>query len=137
MATILQVMEGIEARLATIEGLQYSEYVPDQVNPPHAFVGVPEIPDYDETFGRGVYRVAPTITVLTSAALDRVGQRALAEFANPSGTKSIPAAIDADRTLGSVVDDCKVTGFRPLNVEEVGVIGYYGGEFQLDVLARV
>lgn len=134
--TILQIMEGIETRLKTIAGLRVTEYIADQINPPQAIIGVPDIPEYRTTFGRGRFGLEPEVTVLVSAALDRVGQRALAEFANVTGAKSIPAAIEADRTLGGVVEECFVLSFRVLGFEEVGAIGYYGGVFQLKTVAK-
>lgn len=133
--TILQIMQGIETRLATISGLRTRDISPDQISPPCAIVGVPPIPEYRATFGRGRFRLAPTVTVLTSAALDRAGQQKLAGYADPTGTQSIAAAIEADRTLGGIVEECHVIDFRPLGREEVGLIGYYGGEFTLHVMA--
>lgn len=135
-ATIEQIMQGIETRLATISGLRVSDTTPDQINPPQAFVGVPNIPNYHGTMGRAKFPIEPTVTVLVSATLDRVGQLKLASYANPTGDSSIVAAIEADRTLGGIVDDCIVDSFRPLGLEEVGLIGYYGGVFALRVIAR-
>ncbi|GGK32144.1 hypothetical protein GCM10010124_26170 [Pilimelia terevasa] len=133
--TILQVMQGIEARLNTITGLRVSDIAPDQINPPAAVVGVPAVPAYHATMGRGRFQLAPTVTVLVSAGLDRVGQHKLAGYANPTGALSVVAAVEADKTLGGVVDDCHVVGFRPLGLEEIGLIGYYGGVFELRVIA--
>lgn len=133
--TIAAVMTGIETRLATIAGLRLTEYTPDQVNPPQAFVGVPPVPNYHQTMGRGRFTLEPTVTVLVSAALDRVGQLALAEYANPTGPKSVVTAVEADKSLGGVVEDCIVVDFRPFGLQEVGVIGYFGGVFNLRVIA--
>lgn len=134
--SILQIMEGIEARLATISGLRVVEYVADQITPPQAVVGVPPISSYHTTMQRGRFTIDPTITVFTSASLDRVGQRALAEYANPTGEKSVIAAVEADQTLGGAAENVVVLSFEPLGLETVGVIGYYGGVFTLRVTAR-
>lgn len=128
-------MLGIEARLATIAGLRVSEIIPDQINPPAAIVGVPPIPNYRIAMGKGAYELAPTVTVLVSAALDRVGQLQLAGYADPTGASSIITAIEGDRSLGGAVADCVVESFRPIGLEEVGVIGYYGGVFTLKCIA--
>lgn len=130
-STIEQIMLGVETRLQTISGLRASEIVPDQINPPHALVGVPPIPNYRLAMGRGSYELGLTVTVLVSSAVDRVGQLALAGYASITGPTSIPLAIEGDRTLGGVVSDCIVTSFRPLGLDEVGVISYYGGVFDL------
>lgn len=133
-ATIEQVMQAIETRLATISGLRVNDVAPDQINPPAAFVGVPPIPNYRLTMGRARYSITPTITVLTSASWDRAGQLKLASYANPTGASSIPAAVEGDRTLGGIADECLVDDFAPLGMEEVGLIGYYGGRFSLRVI---
>lgn len=132
--TIRQIMQGIEARLATISGLRTSEFLPDQVTPPHAVVGIPSVANYHGPFARD-FRLDSTVTVLVSSVSDRAGQLNLADYADPTGAKSILAAIEADQTLGSVVSNCIVTGFRPLWLQEVGLIGYYGGVFDLQVTA--
>lgn len=133
--TIAAVMRGIEERLETIDGLRVSDVSPDQINPPAAIVGVPPIERYHLTMGRGKFEISPTITVLVSAALDRIGQLKLAAYANPTGPESIVVALEGDKTLGGVVDSCHVIDFRPLGMEDVGLIGYYGGVFTLAVYA--
>jgi hypothetical protein len=135
LATLEQIMQGIETRLATIAGLRVSDTVPGQINPPQAIVGVPTVDQY--VTGLNPHQrptLAPTITVLVSSAVDRVGQLALAAYADPVGDRSIPAAIAADPSLGGIVGGCQVTRFDPLNYEEVGLIGYFGGRFTLRVL---
>lgn len=128
------VMDGLESRLATISGLRVSDVVPDQINPPAAFVGVPPITDYHGSMRMGTTRLEMPVWVFVSAALDRIGQRALAGYASPSGPTSIRAALEAPdpdgrKTLGGVVgvQDVMVRDFRPLGREEVGLIGYFGG----------
>lgn len=133
--SVLQIMQGIEARLKTISGLRVTSYVADQINPPQAVVGVPPIESYRATMQRGRFVLQPQVYVFVSAVLDRVGQSQLAAFADVSGATSIPAAIEGDRTLGGLVEDCVVDSFRPLGMEEVGLIGYYGGVFELRVIA--
>ena len=134
--TIAAVLAGIETRLETISGLHVSDVKPGQIVPPAAVVGVPPIPDYWGSMKRGYFELEPTVMVLTSTAVDRPGQLTLAAYANPTGTSSIVAAIYGDRTLGGTVDDCYVRDFRPLGIDEVGVIGYYGGIFTLYVVAQ-
>jgi len=133
--TILQILQGIETRLETISGLRTTYYVADQINPPQAVVGVPPIESYRAAFGRGTFKLEPQVFILVGAQLDRVGQAALASYADVAGSNSIPAAIEGDRTLGGVVQECVVDSFRPLGMEEVGLIGYYGGVFDLRVFA--
>src|SRR6266508_4341859 len=127
-ATITDIMLGIESRLETIDGLRVTEYSPDQINPPAAIVGVPPIPQYRTSFGtNGMFRIEPTVTVLVSAALDRVGQLKLASYVDKTGEQSVYAAIEADKTLGLSGVECLVLSFAPLGLRDVGLLGYYGG----------
>ena len=132
--SVLDVMRGIQGRLATIDGLRVSAIAPDQITPPIAIVGVPPVESYHATMRRGRMTYDPTIYVLVSSVLDRTGQEALAAYANPTGPKSIVSAVEGDRTLGGVAETCIVRSFRPLGVEEVGQIGYYGGAFEMHVV---
>lgn len=134
-ATLAEILVGVENRLKIITGLRTGAYVPEAISPPHALVGLPPIPSYRSTMSRGIYELDLSVTVLVSAAVSRVGQMLLAEFASVTGAKSIPLAIEGDRSLGGSVSDCVVTSFRPLGLDEVGVIGYYGGVFNLKTLA--
>lgn len=133
--TIQQIMEALEERLKTIDGLQTSDFVPGQVNPPHAMVGVPDVPEFRSSMGRGVFTLEPTITVVTSKTIDRAGQHQLASYVDPASSTSIAKAVEADRRLGNTVQDCIVLSYRSLTVLEVAAIGYYGGVFNLRVIA--
>lgn len=134
--TLVQVMAGIETQLKTISGLRTDQALSDQINPPQAIIGVPDIPAYHESFGHGHFLIHPTITILVSKNYSRTGEVALASYADIAGTKSIHAALELDLTLGGVVDNCIVESFRRLSSDEVGAIGYYGGVFQLKVIAK-
>jgi hypothetical protein len=137
LASLEQITQGIEQRLSSISGLRVSDTIPGQINPPQAVVGVPAVESYQA--GLNPHErpsLNPTITVLVSSAMDRVGQLELAAYADPTGAKSIPAAIAADSSLGGVVGrgGCLVTRFDPLGIEEVGLIGFYGGRFVCRVI---
>lgn len=134
-APIIDILAGIKTRLLTIPGLRVVAYVAPQVNPPVAIVGIPPVSNYHSTMGRGKYQLEPTVTVLVSAAADEAGQQRLLAYANPTGDQSVVTAIEADRSLAGVVDDCVVDSFRPLGLEEVGAIGYFGGIWSLRVVA--
>lgn len=134
--TITQVVEAIESALETISGLRTAEYVPDQVNPPMAIVDFPGDIDYHAAFANGLFTFEPTVIILVSKVVDRVGTAALAAYASPTGTNSIKVALEADKTLGGVVDDCHVVSFRRLTAQETVDIAFYGGVFTLRVYAK-
>jgi hypothetical protein len=127
-------MLGIETRLLTIPDLNVTAESPDQITVPQAWVGVPPIPQYHATMANGRLRLSPTITIAVSRNLTRGGQLQLARFADPAGTYSVKAAIEADKTLGGVVQDCIVVDFDP-RPADVGAFGFYGGVWNLQVVA--
>jgi hypothetical protein len=132
--TIADIMRGIENALKTIPGLRVgSDGSPDQINPPAAIVGIPPVPNYHQAMRRGTVELSPTVLILISAAVSRTGQMALAEYANPTGASSVVAAIEADKTLGGLPVQAVVRSFRPLGLEEVGEVNYFGGLFTLTV----
>jgi hypothetical protein len=133
--TILQVMQAIESALNSISGLRTTEFIKDQMSPPFAMVGVPEIPDYHGAFRSGSMTISPRVYVFTSAVVDRIGQAKLSEYANPTGASSIKTALESDNTLGGVVAQVVVKSFRPLGAEEMGAFNYYGGVFDLMIVA--
>ena len=130
--TIRAVLTAIETQLATIPGLKTSDYAPGQITPPQAIILAPPI-NYLVGYGDRRPILEVQVTVLVSAALDRVGQLALADYADPDSATSIPKAIAADPRLGGVVGQCQVTSFEPLGSEDVGLLGYFGGRFTLRI----
>lgn len=135
MATVTQIVDGVETRLKTILGLNVTDYVPEQVNPPQAFVDVPGIPDYRKSFSpTGLRTIDLTVTILVSAAY--VGhQKLLLPYIDKTGSQSVYAAIEADKTLGLTNVECLVRSYQRLGLQEVGLIGYYGGVFTLTCIA--
>lgn len=134
--TIQQVLTGIKANLSTISGLRLNDYVPDQLNPPQAVVDFPGEIDYHAAFHHGLLTFEATIIILVSKVVDRAGTAALAAYASPTGTNSIHLAIEADRTLGGVVDDCYVRSFRRLNQQEIDDLTFFGGVFSVPIKAK-
>ena len=126
-------MQGIETRLKTISGLRTAAFRPDQVNPPQAYVSIPTI-NYHAAFVHGQMRIEPVVTILISKALDRVDQPLLASFMDIAGTKSIHAAIEADKTLGITGCECVVMDCREADIA-LGGINWYAGVFNLNVIA--
>lgn len=132
--TMVQIMDGLETALATIPGLRVAEYKPEAITPPQAIVGVPPI-KYHQTMGNGLVELDATVTVLTSKTYTRAGQRQLAAFADPTGTTSVRAAIEADQTLGGVVLALIVDSFDPIGESLYDTIGYFGGVFTIRIQA--
>lgn len=130
---LFAIMQGIEARLETIDGMRASPTIPDTIMPPVAIVSLPRV-NYKQGLGRSRMRMQGSVMVFTSKGWTRTGQMQLAEFAGLGTDKSVVRAIDGDRTLGGLGIDCTVSDFRELTAEEFGEIGYCGGVFTLDII---
>lgn len=138
-ATLDEIIDGIEGLLGDIEGLRVKDVVgpdlPVSGNASVALVMPPDIPSYRATMRRGTYELNVEVLVLTSADVDRVGQRKLLRFASQTGDQSIRTAIEADPTLGGTCQTSYVDSFRVLGIEQVGALGYFGGLFTIHLAA--
>lgn len=134
MPELQRVMGGLATQVAKT-GLRMTDHVPGKINPPQGVVTVPPV-DYEVDFAHSRAVLIVTVTVLVSKTMDQQGQHALAAYADVSGDKSVKAIIDANRSLGGLVDDCHVSKFRPLGITEVGHLGYFGGEFTIPISIR-
>ena len=109
-------------------------YGPDSPMTPCAIVlPAPEdFLDFDVTFdGRDDFRLV--VKALVGAQFDRTGQTRLLGYMSRSGSTSIRAAVYGDATLGGVVSDCKVAGWRGYgDIEWAGVV-YFGAEMVVEV----
>jgi len=135
MATNLpEIMDAVGVRLNSVDGLRGSGYAPDEPNPPAAFPLIPPF-NYRESMRRGTYTINLQVAVLVGAQLDRAGQKRLAGYASQTGATSIRAALEGDKTLGGLVSDLVVDSFDPNGLQDVGLVQYYGGLFNVRVIA--
>lgn len=132
MADVSEIRQGLADAMQTIHGLRTSATVPDAPRPPQAIV-MPDRIDYDLDMMRGADRFYFTIILLVSRADDRAAQTNLDAYI--TGASSIKAAVEADRTLGGVVDTCRVTQMRNYAAVSVGEVLYLGAEFDVEVIA--
>jgi hypothetical protein len=133
MADVTTIREGLATRLATITGLRSFAYIPDAVAVPCAIVGLPGI-DYLQAMRSNIVRGEFPVRVLVSRASDRAGQGALLDYMDPTGTKSVKAALDADNTLGGAASFAVLTSCKPPGVYTIGGVDYLGVEFLIDVM---
>jgi hypothetical protein len=135
--TQVQIMQAIQIRLATITGLRSRTdlFIPAQVTPPQAVIWMPVIEEYHAAFNKGLMHLTCQIHIITGTASDRAGQTALTTYTDAGGSKSVPVAIEADKTLGGVVSDCIVLRSRPTTVDEINALGYYGAILDLQIYA--
>ena len=132
--TVAQIRSGIATNLATVTDVQVLAYVLSNPTPP-AFAVFPAACDYNQAMARGLDRWTFTVQAIVSAASDQDGQKQLDTYLAPTGSTSVRAAIESDRTLGGVVDNLVVTrvsGYQ-LYADERGA--NLGAEWSVEVWA--
>jgi len=130
MASVAEIAEALADQLAQVTGLRATDYVPESLNPPAAFVNVTEIAE--GTFGYETVTVNLDLVVLVSRASARSGQGTLYEYMDPRGPKSVTAAVMSLGRDDIQVESCK---YRSLGIEEIAAYGYIGGAFETVVTA--
>lgn len=138
MSTLEQVADAIRDTIDDIDGLAVFDTPPESLHPPAAVVMPPSV-DYRQSFSAsGVCRADIDVVVLTAPAgsFTDAAFRMLWPYMDHSGTKSIFAKIEADQTLGGVVEAAMVKTFRMMSNEEVAGIGYVGGAFTIQLQWR-
>jgi hypothetical protein len=135
MPTIKDAVMGVKAALTRVEKLGVG-FDTGQVNPPYALLRAPSVTNYRAALAGQRLELEMEVVLLTSGAIDEIGTLRLLPYSSPSGANSIPLAIQNDRKLGGVVEECRVNDFRPLGMDEAGVIGYQGGVFTLAIMMR-
>lgn len=103
-ATITEVKQGLATNLATISGLRTFAYQPDQLNAPIAFSSLDNIL-FHRTMRTALTEMTFTVTVIVCKADSRSAQAQVDPYVSATGSYSVKAAIESDRTLGGKVDD--------------------------------
>lgn len=128
LATALAGVTGFDGKL-----LQSTGYAPDAIDPPWAYPAG-STGTYDETLD-GNAGVVWTLRLLTSRSEDQVGQEHLDAFLADEGPSSVKVALEADPTLGGLVDDLAVQGWDGYRMFEVAGTDYYGVELTAVIFA--
>ncbi len=134
-ATLQTILGGLAARLRTIAGLRAFDYMPEVIAPPTAIVQLPEGINYDLTFGRGADTYDLRVLLLVAKGTDRAASANLAGYLNAAGPTSVKAAVEADDTLGGLVDVANVKRARGVGSYTVAGVEYLGATFDVEVTA--
>lgn len=129
------LLDGVAAQLDAIPGLNVNAALVD-ANMPVALVSLPSVPTYYEVAGKASFGVDIAVMVFVSKAIDQVGLRTLAAFADASSATSIIQALSVDSTQGGTVDASFVSDFNGLSPAEIAHYGYVGGIWTLKCQAR-
>lgn len=131
MTTLLDVAKGLRDRLATIAGLNAYDHSAANPEFPAAVVIPPEI-DYRLAMRVGALRLDFEVLLLVGAAVHE-NQKALFEYLDWTGPRSVLRAIDAQPGLGLTGVDAKALTARPLGLEEVNAYQAFGGSIAVVV----
>jgi hypothetical protein len=134
MASITNIRSGLATRLATITGLRTAATMPDNPNPPIAIV-IPDNINFDNAFQRGMDTLTFRIFLVVGRADERTAQNSLDAYCATTGTSSIKAAIEGDKTLGGSAYNCRVTDMRNYGSVLIGEVTYLSCEFVVAVYA--
>lgn len=134
MSSVNQLAQGLADRCATISGLRCYPVMHPKPEPPAVCVQ-PVRWTYDETMD-GTWRVVFEVWAFVNAATLYTSQQSLFEYLAPSGSKSIPAAIYEDPTLGGLTAETRVLGGpRPPTETETAGGRLLGAAFEVEILA--
>lgn len=128
MGTWVEIRDGMKTRLATISGLSAYDTMPNVVADKNFAVvlyGEPLVLPHGHG---GLVSVGVRVVVRVSRATTPDAQEALDTYLWPTGTNSIVAAVNGDRTLGSKVEETQWVS--------TGSIGFVDDAVQGEVLFR-
>lgn len=137
-ASVSDIATAIGAALTTA-GVRSLPYLSDTFTPPIALVGI-DGADYHMAMGAPALTVYQfTVFLIVSRVDDRSAIPNLEAYMSTTGTTSVIAAIEADVTLGGVVDDVIVRKGGPTRSLTIGTgtpVVYATTEFAVEVHAR-
>lgn len=125
MATVQEVLDGLEGVVNDITNLDVVDYVPDNLVPPCAFI-LPPVIRPNLAMGRGLIQLEAQVIIVVSKTIDADSQKALIEYMSTSGARSVDARIFGTPALGLAGTSANTEEIRPLGVEEAAAYGYYG-----------
>jgi hypothetical protein len=135
MPSVTAIREAIANQLKLITSLNVYAKVADSVIPPAAYVGQPEIVEYDQTFRATNLRFQIPVKIVTGSVQEDAAQDLLDSYVAYEGASSVPLAIALDASLSGTVQTSRVVSARNYGVYEIGGVPYLGVEFLIEVIA--
>jgi hypothetical protein len=138
MTSVTDILNGIKARLKTINGLDVQTEQPAIIKCPCAWPVFEKV-EYETTFEdeSGDSKPEFTFSIIVAAAPVQLGRAngyaVLMPYLAPSGAKSVTAAFDKDVTLGGVADSVHLESSSQIGEYESGGVRYIGGKSVLTV----
>jgi hypothetical protein len=130
------VRTNLKTALSTITGMRVFDYVPDSTNIPtnNAFAIVGQLSmNYDYTLNRGFDSASCQIIVVVGRMSERDGQSRLDGLLASSGSTSIKAAVEADKTLSGAVQTLRVVSASPGTITSAN-IDYLSYQYSVELI---
>jgi len=134
MASIRAMREAIATNLSTVDGLRTAAIIPEDPKPPVAVVIFDRV-EYDSAFGRGLDMYLFKVVLVLGRVNTRGTEEALDGYLSGSGSTSLKAAIESDRSLGGEIQDLRVTSGENVRELVVADITYVAADFLITVYA--
>ena len=130
-ASVNDVKVALGSALGTITGLRSYSYQPDQINAPMAWPVLDEVTYHDAMAG-GLVTHKYRVGVVVGRAAERTAQKNLDSYLS-YGTGGVRFAVEADATLGGVVQASIVESATNISNLEYGDQTYLYVEFRVTV----
>lgn len=130
------VRTNLKTALSTITGMRIFDYVPDSTNIPtnNAFAIVGQLTmNYDFTLNRGFDSASCQIIIVVGRMSEKDGQSRLDGLLASSGSTSIKAAVEADKTLGGAVQTLRVVSASPGTITSAN-IDYLSYQYSVELI---
>lgn len=137
MASVKGLRTAIATNLGSISGLRTSNFIPEMVNPPVAVVYPTGAPvEFHLASNNSSHQFYFEVMIVVGRADARSAQDDLDEYISTTGTKSAFLAIELDRTLGGLAQDCVARRVSSYGSTEINNIEYLAATIQVDVIAN-
>lgn len=105
--SVRSLRDGLRENLKAIDGIQVSRYFLVQPTPPGIHILPPAV-EYHGAFHGGLTTYTFTVQAFVQLTESVASQVFLDELLDETGPRSVPAALEADPTLGGVAQDVVV-----------------------------
>lgn len=132
---ITDAMQALAAAFSSIDGLSTYALPPGTIEVPAVVVSMPsgELGDFSPVMDEGVMDLSLVVNVFVQWGDDEAAWSQLRPYVSPSGAYSLFAAVNADPTLGGVVDSALMGQPTNLGPYTWGQLQYLGAEFPVEV----
>jgi len=131
--SITAIRTELASNIGSISGIRTYADIPDNPAMPAAVVTLANV-NYDQSFQRGLVEYNFIVTVIFGRIATASAQRNLDALIS-TGSRSLKAAVEADRTLDGNAYDTRVTEMSNVQSATIGDITYLTADFAVTVYA--